>query len=404
MLATTLIYLIGLALCLAVGAALGALLRPGERWLTPATPALGAAAIVVASHLFGFVLDGPATLVVVCLLAVVALVLALRQTGRGNILRALRPSGGEGMLLALGVALGALLLSPLFSIGFPTVLAVDIADGWVRSVLSDWLLHNPLSNSVAHVALDRPVGSYSAVPPHLAAGYEYLVGHVATLTGQRTYETALPVAALAAPIAVGGWGALYEAATHRRLGWTEATVLAVAGLAPTFVLPLVENYLTQFLSLALWPFAIAATLEYAKRPTVRTGVPAAIGIGGIAGVYPPMLPFLVPVVVIVVLACATDAPHFAQRLLRRPRDRLVSAGAALVTLGVAVVAVAPIAMARAYESVFAYGAEVNANAAFPLYPSGRDLAVVLGGRTQFELPPYVADPTPWQTSPTSRCS
>ena len=95
-------------------------------------------------------------------------------------------------------------------------------------------------------------------------------------------KTAIPVAAFAAPIFVGGWGALYEAATERHPGWTEAAVLSLASLAPTFVLPLADNYLTQFLSLALWPFAVAATLLYARDPTGKTLLPAALGIGAIA--------------------------------------------------------------------------------------------------------------------------
>ena len=95
-------------------------------------------------------------------------------------------AGGGVLLLALGAAVGALLLTPLFTIGFPTVLAAGIADGWVRSVLADWLLDNPLLASAAHGALDRPVGNDSGIPPTLGAGYEYLVAHVATLTGERT--------------------------------------------------------------------------------------------------------------------------------------------------------------------------------------------------------------------------
>ena len=53
MFATILIYAAGLLLCLVSGAALSALADPQGRWLTPATPAAGAAFIVVLLCLLG---------------------------------------------------------------------------------------------------------------------------------------------------------------------------------------------------------------------------------------------------------------------------------------------------------------------------------------------------------------
>src|SRR3954451_17530612 len=99
MLATTLIYVSGLLLCLVSGVAISALPDPQGRWLTPATPAAGAAFIVVLAFLFGFLLPGKtaAVLVLVAIAAVLALALVRRRPARADL-----PSSGETLVVVLG--------------------------------------------------------------------------------------------------------------------------------------------------------------------------------------------------------------------------------------------------------------------------------------------------------------
>ena len=129
-----------------------------------------------------------------------------RRPFRAELRSALDLSRGELLALVIGAGLGMLLLLPVLSIGFPTVLAAGIADGWARSVLSKWLSHNSLVDSVqgAGRATVRSAATRRC-RDELGAGYEYLIGLVSTVTGRPTYQTALPVAALAGPIALSGW-------------------------------------------------------------------------------------------------------------------------------------------------------------------------------------------------------
>ena len=379
MLATTLIYVSGLLLCLVSGVAIGALADPQGRWLTPATPAAGAAFIVVLAYLFGFLLPGKTAAVLVLVAILVVLVLALwrRRPARADL-----PSPGEALVIVLGGAAGLLVLAPVLSIGFPTVIAAGIADGWARSVLSEWLLDHALIHSALASPISRPIGSYSSIPHELGTGYEYLIGLVSTVTGRPTYQTALPVAALAAPIFVSGLAGLQAVITGRRTAAWQALVLAAAALSPVFVLPFAENYLTQFLSVSLWPFAMAATAAFLARPALGTAVMAAIGLGAVAGVYPPLAPWFAPAALVLLLVGARRAPGpFARRLPRR----IAPIVAAVACLGLALVVLAPVELERAYESVVLFSGQVNSNLAFPLFQGEQDLALVLGGASQFTL-------------------
>src|SRR3954469_2703575 len=118
MLASLSIYLLTLALCLAAGVAMGGLLDPRGRWLGVGTPALGAAALVIAAYPLGLLFRG--SVVAVLLPAAIALALALAAWQRRGVAGALRVSRGEALTLALGAAMGLVLLAPVLSIGFPT--------------------------------------------------------------------------------------------------------------------------------------------------------------------------------------------------------------------------------------------------------------------------------------------
>jgi hypothetical protein len=382
MIATTLIYVAGLALFIVAGVALQALLDPAGRWLTPAAPAAGAAFLICLAHPLGFLLSGRvAALLVVLVIAALLAVGVWRRPRPRRLRAALALSGGEATALGLGAAAGLLLLGPVLAIGFPTTIAASIADGWARSVLTEWLFDNALIDSATSLATDRPVGRYSAVPPDLGAGFEYLVATVGTLVGRRAFETALPVATLAAPVALGGWAALHALLAGRPPRAWQAAVLAVGVAAPLFVLPLGENYLTQCFSLGLWPFAMAATYRFAQSPSVGSAVLAAIGLGAVGSVYPQLAPWIGPPALLLVLVLA---------------ERRV---AALGLLALAVAVVAPIELVRGIRSVTTFSGQLTSNPDFPLYQAEQDLQLVLGGASQFTLTPGGGGPAVWQLVP-----
>jgi len=406
MLATSMIYLLGLALCLVAGVAITALVQPQGRWLTPAAPAAGAAVIIVLAFAFGFLLPGSAAAILVCVAIVILLALGmwrrLASSERAPLREmrgALALTAGEWLVLVLGGAAGMLLLLPVFSLGFPTTIASGIADGWARSVYSEWLIDNPLIDSSRPAAIDRPIGTYSVVPHELGAGYEYLITLVSTLSGRRTYQVALPVAALAAPIALSGWASLQAVITERRAKAWQALALATAVASPAFVLPLVENYLTQLVSIALWPFAMAATAAFLLRPAIGSAALGAIGLAAVVGVYPQLAPWFGPPALLLVFVGARHVPAVIARRVP-PWLRLVApALVAMIGLGLALVIVAPIELARGYEAVVLFSGVLVSNQAFPLFQSQQDLALVLGGASQFSFAPFGANLTNWQLVP-----
>jgi hypothetical protein len=384
MLATTLIYLSGLGLCIAAGVAVTALATPQGRWLTPAAPAAGAAGLVVLAQLLGFFLAGATAVVLSCVVLVVLFGVAVWRRS-APLRETVALTRGELLVLALGALIGFLFLLPLLDIGFPTVLAAGIADGWARAVLSKWLLHNALIQSTASVGADRPIGSYSTFPHELGAGYEYLIALVSTVTGKQTYQTALPVAALAGPIALGGWSAMQSTFTRLRTEWWQALVLAVAPLTPVFVMPFVDNYLTQFLSLSLWPFAMTALYVFLREPSVASAALAAVGLGAVAAVYPPLAPWFGPPAVLMILVGVRNAPAaIARRAL---------------WLGLALVLLVPVVLARAYEAVVLFSGVLGSNAAFPRFQAEQDLSILLGGASQYSFIPFGTGRTSGELTP-----
>ena len=77
--------------------------------------------------------------------------------------------------------------------------------------------------------------------------------------------------------------------------------------------------------------------------------------------------------------------------------------AAAVALGVALLVLAPVELVRAYEAVVLFSGMLGSNAAFPLFQSEQDLAIVLGGASQFSLAPFAAGLTTGELWPCSRC-
>ena len=116
------------------------------------------------------------------------------------------------------------------------------------------------------------------------------------------------MAALAGPIALSGWALVQGVITERRTEMWQALVLAVATVTPVFVLPFADNYLTQFVSIALWPFAMASLYAFVQRPTLGTVAVAAIALGAVAGTHPPLAPWFGPPALLLLLIGARRRP------------------------------------------------------------------------------------------------
>ena len=391
MAAALLIYLCALALCLLMGAAASAVLRPRAPLVDSWTLPLGVCSYVVLAHWLGLVLHaGPLAVVAIVLAAGTLVAVALRARRRGAETTP-APVRDRPHLAALGFGTlaGVLFLAPLLSLGFPTTVAVSIADGWARSVFVEWLLEHALHESREPAGGSvLPLGTYSNLTPSLGAGFEYIAAAVATVLGRDGYQTVLPVAATAVPVSVCGWTALIGEITRRRPTVWHAAAAVVAATSPVFALTYADNYLTQFFSIALWPFALAAALACFRSLDVRAAAVGAVAAGAVAGVYPPFLPWLVPALLVAALV--------TPRAAGVPRLRAALTG--LLLLGVAVLVLAPLELWRARSAVTSV-AGLRSNPDFPLFQTEQDLGLVLGAFTQYDLQPWGALPPTGQLAP-----
>ena len=107
------------------------------------------------------------------------------------------------------------------------------------------------------------------------------------------FEVVNAAAAVGLAAAVGGWATL-AAALRPRLDPLAPASWRSPPRAPSRRIPFVENYTTQFVSICLWPFAVAAFV--AVRGPTRAGggwSSPASPCGGVVGVYPAAAPWLV---------------------------------------------------------------------------------------------------------------
>jgi hypothetical protein len=403
MLAVAGIYGLGVLLCLVAGVSLRAILDPRGRWVGVDVLPAGLCTLIILLYLFGTVMPSsgatPAALAVVVAALVVAVVLRLRPPegagtagGGGSPLAALRPTLPETIATVLGIAAGLVLLIPVMHQGFPTTIAVTNNDGWGYAGMIDWLKDHPFPRDVTpDIAHPLTFIPWNTGGNGFGFGFEHVGAMLATILGRDGFEVASAVAAVAFAGAVGGW-ALLLSLVRGRLGTAEATLVVAAVASPVLILPYAENYATQFVSLCLWPFAVAAFARFAKEPGWRHLVMAAVGSAALVGVYPGMTPWLaLPLVAVALLAPAR--PEWSATRLKRvagggagPR-----VGRAVVLLGALVVSVAVIGAvqswraidnlrtldeavvdigdffsARAYATFF-----TGAQSAFELFPRGR---------------------------------
>jgi hypothetical protein len=353
------IYLFGLAVALLAGLALRGLLDPGARWMGLGTLPLGVCTLIVLLYPLGAALPGsqaaPVALALVLAGGGAAVVRLRRATLAGARLEALRaavrPTGPEAVILAAGLVAGLLLLIPTMLEGLPTTIAVSNYDGWAYATLVDWLVDHPFPRDVANLGPAEPLTLVPAttMDRSFAFGFEHFAALVAALLGRDGYEVINAAAAVCFAASLGGWAVL-AAALRPRLGPLGAGLIALAAATPLAVLAFADNFVTQFVSICIWPFALGAFAEYARRRSWRELVVAGVAGAGLVGVYPAMVPWIV----LPCLAVAVLAPPRAERSswgwLALPgegaRDRTRRAAVLAGGLLAAVMVLGPIQVAR----------------------------------------------------------
>ena len=167
-------------------------------------------------------------------------------------------------------------------------------------------------------------------------------------------------------------------------------MLATAVASPVFVLPFVENYLTQLVSISLWPFAMAATVAFLLRPAIGSAAMGAIALGAVVGVYPRSRRGSGRRRCCSSSSARATSPRRSRAACRPAAPRVAPALVAMVSLGLALLVLAPVELVRGYESVVLFSGLLGSNQGFPLFQSQQDLAIVLGGASQFSFVPFGA--------------
>jgi hypothetical protein len=353
------IYLFGLAVAALAGLVVRGLLDPSARWIGLGTLPLGICALIGLLYPLGAVLPGeaaaPVALALVLAGGAVPVVRLRRSIPAGARLGALRaairPTGAEAVVLVAGAVAGLLLLIPTMLEGLPTTIAVSNYDGWAYATLVDWLVDHPFPRDVANLGPAEPLTLVPAttMDRSFAFGFEHFAALVAALLGRDGFEVVNAAAATCFAASLGGWAVLANA-LRSRLGAVEAGLIALAAGTPLAALAFADNFTTQFVSICLWPFALGAFVEYARRRSWRELVVAGVAGAGLVGVYPAMVPWLVlPCLAVAALA----PPRPARRSWRwlelggeGGRDRARRAGVLVATLLAAVVVIGPIQAAR----------------------------------------------------------
>ncbi len=401
MLAVFGIFALGALLCLGAGAAVRGLLWPRDPWIGVDTVPLGLAALIAVLYPLGLALSGSGAAIVVVGLIVVGLAGALvRRVRGGDRLRAagaaLVPSVPAAIVVGGGLVLGLLLLVATGRQGFPTTIAVTNNDGWGYAAMVQWLTDHPFPRDVLpDIAHPMTLVPWNYSSNDFAVGFEHFAATLAGLLGRDGFEVVNAAAAVGLTAAVGGWATL-AGGLRSRLGPRDAALVLVAGAVPMAVLPFSENYVAQFFSICLWPFAVGAFVIFVREPGWRRLLVAALAGAAVVGVYPSLTPWLV-LPLLGVAALAPPRPEWTGSRL----DRLSGAGrparalralclaAALV---VAVVVVAPIQVVRGVQNVlFLDALPVNAIAGF--FPADSYAALFLGSENAFAL--FAGVPTGW---------
>ena len=400
------IYLLGILLCLLAGVAVCGLTEPDGRWLGAPTLPVGMCTLIALLYYLGAALRGtqaaPVAVVIVLVGAAVAVWrLRRRSAGApllGELRRALHVSRGAAIALGGAVLAGALLLVPTMKQGFPTTIGVSNNDGWGYASLVEWLKAHPGPRTVTpDISHPLTLVPWSTFSNHFGFGFEHFATLLASLLGRDGFEVVNAAAGVAIAAAVGGWVMLADD-INPRLGGLETGLMVLAVATPVLALPFAENYTTQFVSLCLWPVALSAFVRFSRRPAVGRLIVAAIAVGGVVGVYPAVVPWLVlPLLAAAVLSPAQ--PGWTETRLTAVaglglRERAGRAAGLLAALVAGVFVIVPIAIVRGTQNLlFLDSAIAGGLAAF--FSAGAYVAYAVGALSSSSL--FSLAPLAWST-------
>jgi hypothetical protein len=219
----------------------------------------------------------------------------------------------EGLALAIGVVLGLVALIPLFWMGLPTTVAISIGDGWFYAAEMSWLRDHTLS---AHIPIGTHYPLNSALPDQLRGGltigFELFATSVGAVTRRAPFELVSPTSATAFAVAAVSWREFWCATRASTRGRISLLVTIVAA-SPLLVYLYAQNQAPNLLALALFPYAIACGVRFARDPNVRSLAIAGIASGATMGIYIPLAPWLLAGLLGAVIAGSLRRAHFRAR-------------------------------------------------------------------------------------------
>jgi hypothetical protein len=336
------------------GVVVNAALDIGGRWLNLRALPLGAAASIALLYFLAFFMSTAVAvpvftaIVLAALVAVVILRLrAVRQAGETTVATSLRqamtPGVPDTIVAVVGILGGVIVLLPLLRLGFPTTIAYSNNDGWAYVGNIDWLHDNAFGPRVVP-DMEEPTSfsPFSQLRDGFGVGFELLASATMVLLRRSPFEMVNAVSAVGIPIAVAGWASLWRSVTGR-LETHHALLVGLGALSPVFILPYTENYTPQFVSLSFMPFAMASFVHYARQPSLRRVIPAALGSGAVLGVYPPLAPWLLPPLVLgAFVGAGWPSTWSGWRDLRAHVPRLRRTAFLLAGFGLTLLVIAPI--------------------------------------------------------------
>jgi hypothetical protein len=352
------IYVTALLISLLVGVVVSALLDLDGRWLTAWTLPLGAATAIALLYPLGYFMRVPVLtpvfFVIVLLGLAVVLTIRLRRVASGDgatrngarrasALAAFVPRVADMIVLMGGALAGLVVLAPLLRAGFPTTIASTNNDGWAYVANIEWLQSHAFGPTVkpdmTHPTTFVP---FAQLGGGFGVGFELLASMTMTVLRRNAYEMVNAVSAIGVPIAAAGWACLWQALTGR-LERTQAFLALLAVASPVFLLPYTENYTPQFVAICFWPLAAATFVRFARSPSVLHAIVAGIASAAVIGVYPPMLPWLLPLVMLgALIGGGWPGTVAGWRDLRSHLPRLRRFAFVLVGFALAILVVAPI--------------------------------------------------------------
>ncbi len=411
MIAVLAIYVTALLICLLVGIVAGALMDLDGRWLTAWTLPLGAATAIAILYPLGYFMRVPVLtpifFAIVALGLIAAFVLRLRRVDRNagvsltaarraSVRAAFIPRVADMIVLIGGSLAGVVVLTPLLRLGFPTTIASTNNDGWAYVSNVEWLQTHAFGPRVVPDA-EHPTTfvPFSQLRDGFGLGFELFTSMTMTILRRQAYEMVNAVSAMGVPIAAAGWACLWQAVTER-LERSQAFLALLAVASPVFLLPFTENYTPQFVAICFWPLAAATYVRFARRPSVQHAILAAIASAAVIGVYPPVLPWLIPLILLgALIGGGWPGTLSGWRDLRSHVPRVRRYALVLGGFALAILVVAPIQLRHALRW-FTVHDEAAAGIPFPRIASDAYLVWSTGTSPVYSY--LTGSPIAWQVT------